>query len=140
MNGSHRIGTLLAAGALSLWMLTGAGCAWGWHEHERDEKPAYASSVQVTGAVEADRGDHEHQHEAAALAKIAKVDMAQAISAAATQVPGKVLSARIENEAGNVVYAVEILTGTIETKEVVVDAGNGAVLQVSDARRHCEEH
>lgn len=140
MNGSHRIRTALAVGALSLLMLTSTGCAWTWHEHGRDEEPAYTSTVQATGAMETERGEHERHHEAAALAKIAKVDLTQAISAATAQVPGKVLSARLENEEGNVVYAVEILTGTVEAKEVVVDAGNAAVLQVADARRHCEKH
>lgn len=138
MRGKHGIATALGVGALSL-TLASTGCAWRWHEHERHEKPTYTSSVQVTRTERAERGEHRRRQEAAALAKVAKIDLTQAISAAVAQVPGTVLSARIENEDGNVVYAVDVLTAAGARKDVTVDAGNAAVLRVSDERGHCDK-
>jgi uncharacterized membrane protein YkoI len=78
-----------------------------------------------------EQGRHEaEQREAAQLASLARLDVAQAIAAALAQVPGTVLKAGLDNENGNVVYSVEIMTSTQEVKDVKVDAGTGAVLHV----------
>ena len=51
--------------------------------------------------------------------------------------PGKVLTAELDDENGNLVYSVEVMTHTREVKDVKVDAGNGTVLHV-DADDHDE--
>ena len=97
----------------------------------RRQAPAYTSSVQVQNHDHQERGRREAERsEGAQLASLARIDVAQATAAALAQVPGTVLKAELDNENGNVVYSVEILTSTQEVKEVKVDAGTGQVLAV----------
>lgn len=63
----------------------------------------------------------------ATLANLAKIDLVQATTAAIHTVPGKAIDAELDEEDGNLVYDVEIVTGK-GTVEVIVDAGNGKVL------------
>jgi uncharacterized membrane protein YkoI len=102
-----------------------------------ERAPDYTSSVKVD--TKHHRGERE---EAWRYADLAKIDAAQAITAAQTRVPGKVLSAALDNENGNLVYSVVIqpsqaigaqTAGTQTARalqDVKVDAGNGAVLKV----------
>jgi len=64
-----------------------------------------------------------------ALSDLAKVSLADAISAAQTAFPGMVLDAGLENENGFVVYGVEVIGSSGVRTDVKVDAGNGRVLR-----------
>lgn len=90
----------------------------------------YHSSVTTATKGDGDEKDHEGSEAAEdlALAKLATIDLAQAARAGAAAVPGgSATSAELENEHGNVVYVVEVVSGAGET-EVIIDAGNGHVL------------
>jgi uncharacterized membrane protein YkoI len=93
--------------------------------------PTYQSSITV-----GDSGDGEHA-EAARYIELAKIDAGKAMAAAQARIPGKVLSAALENENGNLVYSVVITpTAGGPSQDVKVDAGNGAVLHLdTDNRR-----
>jgi len=96
--------------------------ASGGDTDTEDQEPAYISSIRVSGN---DNDDY------AQLSKLAKITSDQAEKDALDEVPGKVIETELENENGNVVYAVEIDTGS-GIKEVKVDAGNGSILLVED--------
>ena len=83
---------------------------------------SYVSSITVesTGS-EAD--------EASQLAVLSTVSEADATAAALIAQSGTVTSAQLENEDGNVIYAVDIDTGS-GAVEVKVDAGNASVLAI----------
>lgn len=87
------------------------------HETSKEEKVAYHSSIQVPAG-------HGSLAEWRKLAKISKAD---AVLAAKRAVAGKVMETKLENEAQNLVYTVEIRSGG-RTSEVIVDAGTGKVL------------
>jgi uncharacterized membrane protein YkoI len=92
------------------------------HEaNEKNEKKAeYRSSIQVSPKLEKEKE----------LAKLATVSREEAIRIAQGAAKGKVIETSLENEDGNLVYNVEVKSGD-ETREVIVDAGNGKVLAVS---------
>jgi uncharacterized membrane protein YkoI len=90
-------------------------------ERGEGKEPKVQSSIQVPKGQ-----DDENE---AALAKLAKITLEEATRNAQGAVAGRVLEAKLENEDGNLVYTVEILSGQT-TKEVIIDAGNGAVLGV----------
>ena len=83
-----------------------------------DQDPSYVSSITVDEDTDDDQ-----------LSGMAKITADQAEQAALAEVPGVVLETELENENGNVVYAVEIDTGS-GVKEVKVDAGNGNILHI----------
>jgi hypothetical protein len=88
------------------------------------QEPAY------TGSIRAPQGA-DSENEAAALAKLAKVTEADARNAALAKFPGATIQkATLEDENGNVVWAIELTDATKAAQEVKVDAGNGAVLAV----------
>jgi uncharacterized membrane protein YkoI len=97
---------------------------------------SYQSSITVGGP-----GDGEHA-EAARYMELAKIDAGRAMAAAQARVPGKVLSAALDNENGNLVYSVVITpTAGGPAQDVKVDAGNGAVLHIDagNGREHHDE-
>jgi uncharacterized membrane protein YkoI len=97
----------------------GAGCAHAANTNN----PSYQSSIIV-----GESGDSEHA-EAARYAELAKIDVGKAIAAAQARVPGKVLSAALDNENGNLVYSVVITPASGgPMQDIKVDAGNAAVL------------
>jgi uncharacterized membrane protein YkoI len=110
------------AGTLALAVaVTGAAAMAAREKHEESEKKAeYRSSIQVSPKVEDEK----------ALAKHATISRQEAVRVAQGAAEGKVIEAALENEDGNLVYDVEVKSGD-ETKEVIVDAGNGKVLAVS---------
>lgn len=61
---------------------------------------------------------------------LATLTMQEAIGAAQTEVPGQVLGAGLEEKDGYLVYEVEIVEASGAITEVLVDAGNGTVLQL----------
>jgi len=77
-------------------------------------------------------GEKTERSEAAQLASLARIDVTQATAAALAQVPGTVLKVELDNDDGNIVYSVEIITSTRKIKDVKVDAGTGDVLHVED--------
>lgn len=95
----------------------------------------------VTKIAEASDGDGEtnddaqEQQEAAKLQPLAKITTQQAQQAAEASVGSKAKSVKLENEDGNLVYAVEI-----GQQEVTVDAGNGKVLYVENANQQDEKN
>jgi len=126
-NAKHTVWIVLGAGALAFGLL-GAGYAASGGQ---TQSPAYKSSIQVKDQNRKEQGErHEERGEAAQLASLAKIDVSQASSAALAQVPGTVLKVALDNENGNLVYSVEIKTGSNEIKDVKVDAGNGQVLHM----------
>ena len=66
------------------------------------------------------------QNDSALRAK-AEVSLSQAISAAESHVNGHAVNAELEDENGNIVYGVEVVTNT-QTMDVKVDAHNGKIL------------
>jgi uncharacterized membrane protein YkoI len=102
----------------------------------KDRGPGYTSSVQVTG-----KHRENEMKEAARYADQAKIDIGQAIQAAQTRVPGKVLSALLDNEDGNLVYSVVVQSAQAggPLQDVKVDSGNGSVLKVAATDGRKEE-
>ncbi len=68
------------------------------------------------------------------LQKLAKITPQEAQKAAEAKIKGKSSSVKLENEEGNLIYAV-----VIGTKEVKVDAGNGQVLSVDNTNDEKDE-
>lgn len=90
------------------------------------------SAIQV---AEASDGDGETNDDAAKLQPRAKITAQQAQQAAEASVGGKAKSVKLENEDGNLVYAVEI-----GQQDVKVDAGNGKVLYAENANQQDEKN
>lgn len=63
---------------------------------------------------------------------IAKISVTEATARAQSEIQGKVLELALESEDGFLVYSVEIQTADKKKYEVLVDAGNGKVLEVED--------
>jgi uncharacterized membrane protein YkoI len=59
---------------------------------------------------------------------LAKISMSEATAKASAAVSGKVTEAALENEDGYLVYSVEIVNADRSKSEVLIDAGNGAIL------------
>ncbi|MBN3924260.1 PepSY domain-containing protein [Nostoc sp. NMS4] len=92
----------------------------------------------VTKVAEASDGDGETNddaQEAAKLQPLAKITAQQAQQAAEASVGGKAKSVKLENEDGNLVYAVEI-----GQQDIKVDAGNGKVLYAENANQQDEKN
>ena len=88
------------------------------------QEPTYTSSIRVPeNKQEVDDGTEAKQP-----ASLAKVSSDQAKSVAEKSAGGSASSVKLEEENGNVVYAV-----TVGTKEVKVDAGNGNILHTETA-------
>ncbi|PSB53566.1 PepSY domain-containing protein [Chamaesiphon polymorphus] len=107
---------------------------------------AYANQGQLNTIVtsyktaEASDGDGEtnddaqEKQESAKLQTLAKITPEQARQFAEANQGGKASNVKLENEDGNVVYAV-----AIGQKEVKVDAGNGQVLYTDSANNEGNE-
>ena len=117
MSAKWQSGSIAVIGALVGAL--GLGCAHA----ANNESPSYQSSIAVDQSGEGEHG------EAARYADLAKIDVGRAMAAAQARVPGKVLSAALENENGNLVYSVVIAPAAGgPVQDVKVDAGNAAVL------------
>ncbi len=91
---------------------------------DNTQDPKFTSSIKASeSATEVDDATEAKQ-----LAPLAKISEAQAKAAAEKSAGGTATSVKLESENGNVVYAV-----TVGTKEVKVDAGNGAILHTEAA-------
>ena len=113
---------------------------------EAREKVPYTSSIQVPydstkkrEGREAHKSHKGHsalqQAETARYQKLARITADQARSAALAKVPGTAQGVRLENEEGNLVYGVKVMTSAGK-RWVKIDAGNGNVLQVKEGRKH----
>lgn len=92
----------------------------------------HQSTIQVT---QASHGDTEQQQKANKLQTLAKITAKQAQRSAEASVGGKASSVKLENENGNLIYAVEI-----GQQEVKVDAGNGKVLYTENGNEQDEKN
>ena len=90
------------------------------------------SSIQV----ESQKGRDEAEEDAVRYGHLAKIDAAQAVTAARTRVPGKALRAELENDNGHLVYSVVVAPEQGEAQEVKVDPGTGAILAVEADDSH----
>jgi uncharacterized membrane protein YkoI len=139
MTMKRTIDMTLGAVALGVVLLSPGDAA----SRQESQQPAYTSSIRVQGHGREGPGERQGERsEATRLASLAKIDLAQATAAALAQVPGKVLAAELDDENGNLVYSVEIITHTREVKDVKIDAGNGTVLHVDtdDHEEADDEH
>lgn len=101
---------------------------------------AVMHQLTATQLAEASDGDGEanddnvnEQQESAKLRSLAKITPQQAQQVAEASLGGRASHVKLENEDGNLVYAV-----VIGQKEAKVDAGNGKVLYVDslNSKRH----
>lgn len=89
------------------------------------DRVGYQSSAQIPNIERTDAAER------AAMQKVTKISLAQAETIARQAAPkATLLKAELDNEDGNVVYEVEFDEGGLE-RTVVVDAGNGKVLENS---------
>ncbi len=58
----------------------------------------------------------------------AKIGVSEVVKVLKSEVPGKIIEVKLENEDGNLVYEAEVLTDKASIMEVFVDAGNGEIL------------
>ncbi len=95
------------------------------HEGETTKvsDPSYESSISAPAADDANDAD-----ESKSLESLVTVTPEQARDAALSAVSGTVGEVELENEAGAVVYSVEITDASGSRFDVKIDAGNAAVL------------
>jgi uncharacterized membrane protein YkoI len=96
------------------------------------------SATQIAEVSDGDgetNDDGQEQKEAAKLQPLAKITAQQAKIAVEASVGGKAKSVKLENEDGNLVYAVKI-----GQQDVKVDAGNGKVLYAENANEQDEKN
>ena len=107
----------------------GATGATGAKELDLDtQEPSYTGSVQAPKETGTEQSEAA---ESAALAALAKISETDARNAALTKFPGATIQkATLEDENGNVVWAVELTDANKAAQEVKVDAGNAAILAV----------
>lgn len=85
---------------------------------EMDDDDTMKSSVSVAVGLKG-----------AALLKYAKVNFVQALNVALKAVPGNVLDGELQNEKGSLVYDFEIVDAKGNLFNVIVDAGNGKLME-----------
>jgi uncharacterized membrane protein YkoI len=123
MNSKYRLMLVaLAAGALMVAGTTGA---------KEDSKEAAETPIKGTIAV--------GKAKFAELPSMAKLGLVEAINAAVARVPGKAFKAEIKAEDGFLVYEVEVVAADKKWTEVLVDAGSGAILAVSQDEEDAKE-
>ena len=85
---------------------------------------AFTTGMTAASVALAHRGEHDR---APVDASKATVTMSQAIASAEQQAGGKATNAKLENEAGKLLYEVKV-AGKDKVTEVKVDATDGKVL------------
>jgi uncharacterized membrane protein YkoI len=113
----------LAALVLAVCVAIPGAAAMAANHRDGKSEPQYHSSIQVPRGLESE----------AALQKLAKISLEDAVRIAQGAAAGTVTESGIENEDQNLVYTVEVRNAS-STSEVVVDAGNGRVLAVTAER------
>jgi uncharacterized membrane protein YkoI len=99
--------------------------------HRSNTQIAEASSGDGDGET---NDDAQEQQESARLRSLAKITPQQAQASAEAAYSGRASSIKLENDDGNLVYAV-----VIGQKEVKVDAGNGKVLYTESLNDNANE-
>lgn len=97
-------------------------------ENEVNEADEANEANEADETAETKATEQNENAESANLQSSAKITPEQAKSAALAQISGTVKSVQLENEEGNVVYAVEIQIADGSIREVIVDANSGKVL------------
>jgi len=115
MNSRYHL-TLVAFAAAALMVAGTTGA-------KEDSKEAAETPIKGTIAV--------GKAKFAELPSMAKLGLVEAINAAVAKVPGKAFKAEIKAEDGFLVYEVEVVAADKKWTEVLVDAGSGAILAVS---------
>jgi hypothetical protein len=95
---------------------------------------AEEKETPVQGSVAVPKNTSE-----SALAGLAAIPASDAIVRATASHPGKPLSAKLENEDGFAVWAVEIADANGGATEVTVDAGNGGILKTQAEKADRED-
>ncbi len=95
----------------------------------KEENESAEADERETGEDGEEAEDRAEGAESERLQSLARITPEQARAAALQQVPGTVKKVELENEDGNVVYGVEVVTAQGE-RDVKVDAGDGRVLHV----------
>jgi uncharacterized membrane protein YkoI len=98
---------------------------------QEEQDPAFTGSVQAPADANEPDGQEAaggEDQEQASLRALATLTPQEAEQAAVAVVPGTVAATDLGNENGSVVYSVEIKGSDGSVTEVVIDAGNGAVL------------
>lgn len=98
---------------------------------EEEQDPALTGSVPApaeTAQGDGQEGPGSEDREQVALQALATLTPQQAEQAALAAVPGTVAETELDDENGYVVYGVEVAGADGTVTEVVIDAGNGAVL------------
>ncbi|HMM49529.1 MAG TPA: PepSY domain-containing protein, partial [Miltoncostaeaceae bacterium] len=116
----------LAPGSSSIQLPTGAE-----HGERTDGARDEHADNEREGAGESATDRQQEAAEAAEtlkLAQSAKVNAAQAETAALAKVPGWVTEAQLENDNGNAVWEVEVITKDGTQHELKIDAGTAKVL------------
>ena len=88
----------------------------------------------LTAAQQKVRTPTPEANEGAELQSLAKISASQAQQTAESAQGNKASSVKLENEDGNLIYAVNI-----GQKEIAVDAGNGQVLYTDDSTKEKSE-
>lgn len=91
-----------------------------------------AQEKKAVGSIEVRNGDE------AGYTDLAKFSFNSAMKAALDAVPGKVLKGELENENGFLVYDVEVVKSGHQIDEVMIDAGNGKVLNIEKDQKDSE--
>ena len=86
---------------------------------------ANGDEKKIVGTIVVAKGTKE-----AAFPGMAKLGFSEALALALKKVPGKVLSAELEDEDGFLIYSVDIVGSDLSITGAEVDAGSGAVLSV----------
>jgi uncharacterized membrane protein YkoI len=118
---SLAVGAIGTAGALHTDKLSSASD--NGLDGQDAQEPAYTSSVVIQDSTMTEN------QEAQALQQYATISQQTAVNVALNEIPGTPVKVVLENENGNVVYSVEILTSS-GNMDVKVDAGNGQVLGI----------
>lgn len=108
----------VAAWTLAAILATTGAAHMSAQSRKGEAKPQYQSSIQVA------RGSNE-----AALQKLAKITLEQAVQIAQGATAGTAVEAALEDENQNLVYTVEV-SNAGSTSEVIIDPVNGKVLAV----------
>ncbi len=74
-----------------------------------------------------------------AMAAQTKIDIEQASKIARTALPGKVISGKLDDENGYLIWQVAVVSNKGKEMQLMIDAGNGRLLAM-EAGKECTDH
>lgn len=77
-----------------------------------------------------------NKHNKSSYPDLAKITLQDAIKIVSKDHPGKILEVALEREDGYLVYEVELITDQKVRKEIILDAGNGKILEVKTKNKN----